>query len=72
MLVFVLGLFGSAILYAKRVKGAMLISIVGATVVAVLIELAAGVGPKTADNPTGWALNVPAVRLDHRACPISV
>ena len=28
-----------AILYAKRVKGAMLISIVGATVVAVLIEL---------------------------------
>jgi len=61
LLVFVLGLFAVAILYAKRVKGAMLISILGATVVAVLIELAAGVGAKTAENPTGWALNVPQV-----------
>jgi adenine/guanine/hypoxanthine permease len=61
LLIFVLGLFGAAILYAKRVKGALLISIVGATVVAVLIELATGVGAKTADNPTGWALNVPQV-----------
>lgn len=61
LLIFVLGLFGVAILYAKRVKGAMLISIVGGTVVAVLIELATGVGAKTADNPTGWALNVPQV-----------
>ena len=61
LLIFVLGLFAVAILYAKRVKGAMLISIVGATVVAVLIELATGVGAKTAENPTGWALNVPQV-----------
>jgi AGZA family xanthine/uracil permease-like MFS transporter len=61
LLIFVLGLFTVAILYAKRVKGAMLISIIGATVVAVLIELATGVGAKTADNPTGWALNVPQV-----------
>ena len=61
MLVFVLGLFAVAILYARRVRGALLISIVGATVVAVLIELVADAGAKTADNPTGWALNVPAL-----------
>src|SRR5215213_1525114 len=44
MLVFVIGLFLTAILYAKRVKGAILIAILGA---------------KSADNPSGWALNVP-------------
>src|SRR5690606_13513773 len=33
MLVFVIGLFAIAILYAKRVKGAMLISILGATAI---------------------------------------
>ena len=61
MLVFVFGLFTIAILYAKRVKGAILISIVAATVVAVIFELIANVGAKSADNPSGWALNVPQV-----------
>ncbi len=59
MLVFVLALFGVAILYARRVKGAMLISIIGATVIAVLIELVGRLGGKTDANPTGWVLNVP-------------
>jgi AGZA family xanthine/uracil permease-like MFS transporter len=59
MLVFVFGLFAIAILSAKRVKGAILISIVAATVVAVIFELIANVGAKSADNPSGWALNVP-------------
>ena len=61
MVVFVLGLFGVAVLYARRVRGAILISIVGTTVVAVVIELFARAGAKTADNPTGWALNVPSL-----------
>ena len=61
MLVFVLGLFTVAVLYARRVRGALLISIIGATVVAVLIELVAKAGAKSADNPTGWALNVPSL-----------
>jgi AGZA family xanthine/uracil permease-like MFS transporter len=61
MLVFVLGLFAVAVLYARRVRGALLISIIGTTVVAVLIELVAKAGPKSADNPTGWALNVPSL-----------
>jgi adenine/guanine/hypoxanthine permease len=59
MLVFVLGLFCVAILYAKRVRGAILISILAATVVAVIIELVADIGAKSTDNPSGWALNVP-------------
>jgi AGZA family xanthine/uracil permease-like MFS transporter len=59
ILVFVVGLLAVAILYARKVKGAILISIVGATVVAVIIELIAKIGPKTADHPTGWLLNVP-------------
>jgi AGZA family xanthine/uracil permease-like MFS transporter len=60
MLVFVLGLFLVAVLYARRVKGALLISILAATVVAVVIESIAHLGPKVGEqNPTGWALNVP-------------
>ena len=61
MLVFVLGLFAVAVLHARRVRGALLISIIGTTVVAVLIELVARAGAKSADNPTGWALNVPSL-----------
>jgi len=61
MLVFVLGLFGVAVLYARRIRGALLISIVGATLVAVVIELFVRAGAKSADNPTGWALNVPSL-----------
>ena len=62
MLVFVLGLFLVAVLYARRVKGAILIAIITATVVAVVIELFAHLGPKVGDqNPTGWALNVPQI-----------
>ena len=60
MLVFVIGLFLVAILWAKKVKGAMLISIAATTVVAVIIEAIAHLGPRVGDqNPTGWALNVP-------------
>jgi adenine/guanine/hypoxanthine permease len=59
MLVFVIGLFLVAILWAKKVKGAMLISIAATTIVAVIIEAIAKIGPKTAEHATGWALNVP-------------
>src|SRR6478609_7142384 len=59
MVVFVVGLFLVAILWAKKVKGAMLISIAATTVVAVVIEAIAQIGPKTAEHATGWALNVP-------------
>ncbi|WP_090597168.1 NCS2 family permease [Auraticoccus monumenti] len=60
--VFVLGLLLVAVLHVRRVKGAILISILAATVVALVIEAVAKVGPKIGDeNPTGWLLNVPSL-----------
>lgn len=54
-------------LYVKKVKGAMLISIIASTVLAIIIEAVAKVGPNIpgGDNPTGWALNVPALSDFH-------
>lgn len=63
MLVFVIGLFAVAILWVKRVRGAMLISIVATTVIAVIIEAIAKLGPRSGtENPTGWVLNVPEIK----------
>ena len=65
VLVFVLGLLTIAFLYARNVKGAILIGVLGATVVAVIVETVAKIGPNfTAGdppiiNPAGWGLNVP-------------
>ena len=65
VLVFVLGLLTIAFLYARNVKGAILIGVLGATVVAVIVESVAKIGPNfTAGdppivNPAGWGLNVP-------------
>ncbi len=62
-LVFVLGLIAIIIMLVRRVKGAILIGIIGATVLAVVIESIAKIGPSfispTESNPNGWGLNVP-------------
>ena len=47
-------------LYQRKVKAAMLISIAVGTVLAIIVEYAASVGPRTDDEPTGWSLNMPA------------
>jgi AGZA family xanthine/uracil permease-like MFS transporter len=60
VLVFVLGLILLVILHVKRVKGAILISIVASTILAVIVESIAHVGPSS-KNPNGWSLNVPAL-----------
>src|SRR4051794_5137006 len=63
VLVFALGLLLMSVLYVRRVKGAILISIVATTVLAIIIEAVANIGPSftaTGVNPTGWNLNVPA------------
>ncbi|NCD17438.1 MAG: NCS2 family permease, partial [Actinobacteria bacterium] len=56
----------SIVLMTRRVKGALLISILSATVLAVIIEAVAKVGPQAIDgsNPTGWELNSPALPED--------
>ena len=65
--VFCLGLILVLSLYTLGVRGAILISIVVTTAVAIVIEAVAEIGPTfTPDgvNPTGWALNVPALPDD--------
>jgi AGZA family xanthine/uracil permease-like MFS transporter len=64
VLVFVIGLVLVIALYVARVKGAILISIVATTIVAIIVEKVADVGPTFTDsgvNPKGWNLNVPAL-----------
>ncbi len=61
--IFVIGLFALIALHVMKVRGAMLISIIGATVLAVIVEAVAAIGPQAQDgsNPAGWSLNVPAL-----------
>ncbi|MGH3362467.1 MAG: NCS2 family permease [Nocardioides sp.] len=65
--IFCLGLVVMFSLYALRVKGAILISIVAMTVVAIIVEQIAEIGGMFGPagyNPTGWALNVPVWPTD--------
>ncbi|QTE29031.1 NCS2 family permease [Pengzhenrongella sicca] len=61
IVVFVFGLLLMIVLMTRKVRGAILISIVSATVLAVIIEAVAKVGSRSEDNPTGWSLDVPAI-----------
>ena len=63
-LVFVIGLLFTLVLVARRVRGAILIGILGSTALAIVVEAIAQVGPSVVDgqpNPKGWSLNVPAM-----------
>ena len=64
VLVFALGLVLMIVLFVRKVRGAILISIVAATVLAVVVESIAKVGPSVDGdkvNPTGWSLTVPSL-----------
>jgi AGZA family xanthine/uracil permease-like MFS transporter len=73
VLVFLAGLLATVIMVARSVKGAILIGIVGATVLAVIVEAIADIGPSVLGpdqvNPRGWALNVPALPGEVVAVP---
>jgi AGZA family xanthine/uracil permease-like MFS transporter len=60
--VFAIGLVILVALWVRKVKGAILISIIATTLVAIVVEKLGGFGPQTPDgkNLTGWSLNVPA------------
>ncbi len=64
VLVFAIGLLLVITLYARGVKGAILIGILVTTVIAILVEAWRDIGPSFTPpdtvNPTGWGLNVPA------------
>ena len=49
------------LLLARRVKGALLIGIIGATVIAIILEAIFKVGPSLGQNPDAWNLNPPAL-----------
>jgi AGZA family xanthine/uracil permease-like MFS transporter len=66
--VFAVGVLLTAVLLARRVRGAILISIVATTAFAIvlnaIVDVSAQVGPNGAMNPRGWGLNVP--RFPHK------
>lgn len=70
-LVFVIGLLVTAVLVARRVKGAILIGIIGTTILAVIIEWLVKAGPSVVKpgviNEKGWNLNVPKLDFHHIA-----
>jgi AGZA family xanthine/uracil permease-like MFS transporter len=64
VLVFALGLLLMVTLFVRRVRGAILIAIVVTTVLAVVVEAVAKVGPSVDGdtvNPRGWSLTVPSL-----------
>ncbi|KHL09335.1 AGZA family xanthine/uracil permease-like MFS transporter [Mumia flava] len=61
VLVFCVGLLIMVALYARGVRGAILIGILATTAIAVLVETFADAGPSNGDPAsTGWNLNVPS------------
>ncbi len=68
ILVFVVGLVLMIVLWVRKVQGAILISILVATVLAVVIQAIAGVGTKGSGAANGWSLNAPALEGN----PVSV
>lgn len=63
VLVFALGLIAVSILYTLKVKGAILWTIIGASILAVIVEEVGNIGARQPDggNPTGWTLNAPQI-----------
>jgi AGZA family xanthine/uracil permease-like MFS transporter len=61
--VFAVGLLLTSVLVARRIRGAILIGIMGSTVFAMIIQaifhVAPQFGPGGKFNPRGWGLNVP-------------
>jgi len=64
MLIFVIGLVAIIVMLVKKVKGAILIGIIGATFLAIVVEAIGKIGGQFDNagklvNPKGWGLNVP-------------
>ncbi|MEU5695744.1 NCS2 family permease [Actinosynnema sp. NPDC020468] len=59
--VFVVGLVLLGVLVARRVKGAILIGVLATTVLAIVVEAIAKVGPSKGVDPGGWNLGYPAL-----------
>ncbi len=60
ILVFLFGLFLTIALFIRRVGGAILISVLASTILAIVLENLAPSG-SSVESPTGWSLMVPAI-----------
>ena len=73
IVIFIAGLLLMIALMVKKTKGALLIGIIFATVLAIIVESAFKIGPNFVApdkvNPKGWGLNVPALPDDVIATP---
>ena len=69
-LVFVFGLFLMLILYVRGVKGAVLISIIASTVLAVIVQAFTHLERISDTNPTGWGQTVPELKGSPIAVPV--
>ena len=70
--VFLTGLAVTTILVMRRVRGAIIIGILSATVIAIIVEAVFHPGPSIVNgepSATGWRLNVPIVPTDWFALP---
>ena len=68
VVVFAIGLALVITLWVRRVKGAILISIVATTLIAIAVEAIGNFGSGN-ESPTGWSLNVPTWPKDVIAKP---
>ena len=59
--VFVVGLIAAIVLMVKKVRGGLLMAVIGTTVLALIVEAVAKVGGASEENATGWHQNVPAL-----------
>lgn len=74
LLIFLVALFALFVMWSADVRGAILYSIITATVLAITIESLLTVGPRTDDdgevvNEYGWDLNVPTLDQDWITAP---
>jgi AGZA family xanthine/uracil permease-like MFS transporter len=68
-LTFVIGLIAIAVLMARRVKGAILIGIVGTTIISIVLESVFRVGPSLGQDADKWNLNAPVLPTQIVALP---
>lgn len=68
MVIFLVALFALFAMWAAKVRGAILYSIIGASVLAITVESIFRVGPQVGadgeENPYGWGLSVPTLDQD--------
>lgn len=74
LLIFLVALFALFVMWTAHIRGAILYSIISATVLAITIESLLTVGPRTNDdgdvvNEYGWDLNVPTLDQEWITAP---